>query len=57
MYCKFQFIHSRNQNRIVLIVAKCIVNEEIEKIRTAVPKVLIVAKCIVNLFMVLGSDF
>ena len=43
-----QFVRTLSFLLIVLIVAKCIVNHQIEGIIKELRKVLIVAKCIVN---------
>ena len=48
MYCKCLLIHYIRFNRIVLIVAKCIVNKVEFLLDVQKVLVLIVAKCIVN---------
>ena len=48
MYCKFPKSSITNNNSIVLIVAKCIVNLNLPSVDIYYHKVLIVAKCIVN---------
>ena len=49
MYCKYGKRKKRKGIKIVLIVAKCIVNVVVDLGGKKVVKVLIVAKCIVNL--------
>ena len=53
MYCKFVILAAKGLRLLVLIVAKCIVNEEVAEFIADTTVVLIVAKCIVNL----GSRF
>ena len=48
MYCKWSICGTYKLSKIVLIVAKCIVNINIEGDRVTFVPVLIVAKCIVN---------
>ena len=49
MYCKFNLMKSIRFSRVVLIVAKCIVNSAVFQRFQTTSYVLIVAKCIVNL--------
>ena len=48
MYCKYNSISFSFNSLTVLIVAKCIVNEEGKILTVREIEVLIVAKCIVN---------
>ena len=48
MYCKSIVLQSLNSLSIVLIVAKCIVNDASAWLSCVIAPVLIVAKCIVN---------
>ena len=48
VYCKCQCFYIPNYKSIVLIVAKCIVNQYSDNESYSVGTVLIVAKCIVN---------
>ena len=48
VYCKCIFNNNCWRKYIVLIVAKCIVNETVNKAQNEAFEVLIVAKCIVN---------
>ena len=49
MYCKYNSISFSFNSLTVLIVAKCIVNEEGKILTVREIEVLIVAKCIVNI--------
>ena len=53
MYCKFLFSSLSQALNFVLIVAKCIVNNEGLNGDTGAVIVLIVAKCIVNFYIFL----
>ena len=52
MYCKLINIRMMMKQGMVLIVAKCIVNDENAQLIVGIYEVLIVAKCIVNLSQV-----
>ena len=48
VYCKYATNPTTSPANIVLIVAKCIVNDVVKQLQDWGNKVLIVAKCIVN---------